>query len=123
MAEETKKAARPPLPLGNRTKEEKLAALAKGAEFVEAALERAGEHATPWALADPKARIAFPLRIPGPLASKLEYVYLNLPKRPSKNAIILAALEAWLDTRIAEIGTPTSRELARLKEAEQEGEK
>ncbi|PHV10103.1 hypothetical protein [Chitinimonas sp. BJB300] len=114
---------KPALPLGGRSREEKLAALSQASAFVEEALEKTGEHSTPWQIIDPKAKVNLLLRMPARVSAKLEYVLNFHPNRKQakdKTAIILAALEQHLDSMISEIGTPSARRVAEMLASEKE---
>ena len=85
--------------------EAKAAALAAGESIIEEARHLGTPDTKPWQLIDPnsKARLQEIVRMPAVLHSKLMYVYENAKGRPSKNQILLDALEKHLNDEIQKI--------------------
>lgn len=85
--------------------EAKAAALAAGEGIIEEARHLATPDTKPWQLLDPndKSRHQEIVRMNKVLHSKFMYVYENAKGRPSKNQILLDALEKHLNDEIQKI--------------------
>ncbi len=85
--------------------EDKAAALAAGEGIIEEARYKATPNTKPWQLIDPnsKARMQEIVRMPEVLHSKFMYVYENAKGRPSKNQLLIDALEKHLNDEIQKI--------------------
>ena len=84
---------------------DKAAALVAADHIVEAARYKATPEAKPWLLVDPKGRAQEVVRMTAPTHAKLMYVYQHLTgeQRTSKNLLMAAAIDKYMDELIAEL--------------------
>ena len=82
----------------------KMAALNSAAPTISATLADKATDGKPWLLADKKTKVAYPARLDGDIAAKLEFIYQKADGRPSKNSLINQAVEAYTDQWLKENG-------------------
>lgn len=85
--------------------ETKAAALQVADPLIEAARYKATPDTKPWNMVDPKGRAQEIVRMPSPVHAKLLYVYQHLvgDERTSKNALMTAAIDKYMDELIANL--------------------
>jgi hypothetical protein len=83
---------------------DKMAALNAATPVISSTLANKNSDGKPWLLADKKTKIAYPARLDGDIAAKLEFIYQRADGRPSKNSLINKAVEEFTDQWLKENG-------------------